>query len=192
MRSPAVPGQRHASSSRPLARQGWAPRTSARWPPRHTWSATGMPPFGALQQAFHLHEAAGENLAAAMDVHWIAMMHLARGNAAVGGGWSARGLRLLEGEPDDAEARGFYAIDEFFQHLAAGDMREAGTCAERVFAVGKRWDNGDLIAFGLMSQGRLMIYSGRVAEGTALLDEAMVGLAAGEVSPIVSGEIYCP
>jgi ATP/maltotriose-dependent transcriptional regulator MalT len=47
------------------------------------------------------------------------------------------------------------------------------------------------VAFGLMSQGRLDIYDGRVAEGTALLDEAMVGLAAGEVSPIVSGEIYC-
>ena len=147
--------------------------------------------LGALHQAFHLHEAAGEKLAAAMDVHWIAMVHLSSGNAAVGGGWSARGMRLLEGEPDDAEARGFYAIHEFFQHLAAGDLREAGTCAERVFAIGKRWDNGDLIAFGLMSQGRLMIYSGQVAEGTALLDEAMVGLAAGEVSPIVSGEIYC-
>jgi ATP/maltotriose-dependent transcriptional regulator MalT len=145
----------------------------------------------ALQQAFHLHEAAGDNLAAAMDVHWIAMVHMTSGNTAVGGGWAARGLRLLEGEPDDAEARGFYAIHEFFQHLGTGDVQQAGACAERVFALGKRWGNGDLVAFGLMSQGRLMIYSGRVAEGTALLDEAMVGLAAGEVSPRVSGEIYC-
>jgi ATP/maltotriose-dependent transcriptional regulator MalT len=145
----------------------------------------------AMQQAFHLHEASGQNLAAAMDVHWIAMMHMANGNAAVGGGWAARGLRLLEGEPDDAEARGFYAIHEFFAHLGTGDVGQAGACAERVFTLGRRWGNGDLIAFGLMSQGRLRIYAGRVAEGTALLDEAMVGLAAGEVSPIVSGEIYC-
>ena len=40
-------------------------------------------------------------------------------------------------------------------------------------------------------QGRMMIYSGRVPEGLALLDEAMVGLAAGEVSPIIAGMAYC-
>ena len=35
------------------------------------------------------------------------------------------------------------------------------------------------------------MYSGRVPEGLALLDEAMVGIATGEVSPIFAGEIYC-
>ena len=35
------------------------------------------------------------------------------------------------------------------------------------------------------------MYAGRVPEGLALLDEAMVGIAAGEVSPIFAGEIYC-
>lgn len=41
-----------------------------------------------------------------------------------------------------------------------------------------------------MSQGRLLIYSGRVAEGVAMLDEAMTCLTAGEVSPIMTGNIY--
>ena len=42
-----------------------------------------------------------------------------------------------------------------------------------------------------MSKGRMLIYAGRVAEGLALLDEAMVGLAAEEVSPVFAGLVYC-
>jgi DNA-binding NarL/FixJ family response regulator len=37
----------------------------------------------------------------------------------------------------------------------------------------------------------MLLYSGRVPEGLALLDEAMVGVSTGDVSPIFAGEIYC-
>jgi ATP/maltotriose-dependent transcriptional regulator MalT len=36
-----------------------------------------------------------------------------------------------------------------------------------------------------------MIYAGQVSEGLALLDEAMIGISAGEVSPILAGMVYC-
>ena len=42
-----------------------------------------------------------------------------------------------------------------------------------------------------MSKGRMLIYSGRVSDGLALLDEAMVGLSADEVSPVFAGLVYC-
>ena len=145
----------------------------------------------AWQQAFSLHSTAGERVAAAMDAQWIAYVHNTSGNVAVGGGWVARGLRLLEGEPEDAEARGFFLMHQFYRHLGAGDIASAADCGRQVLAIGQRWGNGDLTAFGLVSQGRMLIYSGQVPEGLTLLDEAMVGLAAGEVSPIGSGNIYC-
>jgi hypothetical protein len=44
---------------------------------------------------------------------------------------------------------------------------------------------------GLSSQGRLLLYCGRVPDGLALLDESMVGVAAGEVSVIFAGNVYC-
>ena len=145
----------------------------------------------AWQNAFQAHAAAGEPLAAAMDASLIAYVHNSTGNVAVGRGWDARGQRLLEGQPEDVEARGFLAIHEFYRHLQDGDFAAAADCGRRVWEFGRRWSNGDLIAFGLVSQGRLLIYSGRVAEGVAMLDEAMACLTAGEVSPIMTGNIYC-
>ena len=145
----------------------------------------------AWQQAFQAHTAAGEPLAAAMDTFLIAYVHNNAGNFTVGGGWVARGQRLLEGQPDDLEVRGFLAIHEFYRLLGGGDFAAAAECGHRVWECGRRWGNGDLIAFGLVSQGRLLIYSGRVPDGLAMLDEAMACLTAGEVSPIMSGSVYC-
>ena len=62
-----------------------------------------------------------------------------------------------------------------------------GTDAIKVAEAGRRHRQPDLIAIGLMCQGRMMMYSGRVPEALALLDEAMALVAAGEVSPIIAG-----
>jgi DNA-binding NarL/FixJ family response regulator len=42
-----------------------------------------------------------------------------------------------------------------------------------------------------MMQGQALIPQGRIREGLALLDEAMVAVTANELSPIVTGLIYC-
>src|SRR5207249_8120762 len=49
----------------------------------------------------------------------------------------------------------------------------------------------DLFALAVHVQGAVVAKSGRVAEGLGLLDEAMVAVTAGEVSPVVSGIVYC-
>jgi hypothetical protein len=122
---------------------------------------------------------------------WVALILNLRGETAVGGGWVARGQRLLENEPDDIVERGYILVHEFFRHLDREDFASAGETAVRVADSGRRLGDPDLTAIGLMCQGRFTIYSGRVPEGLALLDEAMVGISAGEVSPIFAGMVYC-
>ena len=85
-----------------------------------------------------------------------------RGETAVGGGWVARARRLLETQPDDIVERGYLLTHEFFQHLGRGDFARAGETAAGMVETGRRFSDPDLVAQGLMCQGRIMIYSGRV------------------------------
>jgi ATP/maltotriose-dependent transcriptional regulator MalT len=130
-------------------------------------------------------------LGAARFASWLGLLLNIRGESAVGGGWVARAQRLLETEPEDVVERGYLLAHEFFQYIGRGDFARAAETAARIVQTGRRFSEPDLVAQGLMMQGRIMIYSGRVPEGLALLDEAMVGLTTGEVSPIIAGMVYC-
>jgi ATP/maltotriose-dependent transcriptional regulator MalT len=145
----------------------------------------------ALQAGYQDRIRNGDSLGAARFASWLGLLLNARGESAVGGGWVARAQRLLESETEDVVERGYLLAHEFFQQLGRGDLARAAETAARVVETGRRFNEHDLIAQGLMMQGRMMIYAGRVPEGLALLDEAMVGLAAGEVSPIIAGMAYC-
>jgi DNA-binding CsgD family transcriptional regulator len=49
----------------------------------------------------------------------------------------------------------------------------------------------DLRALGMLSSGQAALVAGAVRRGMALLDETMVAVAAGEVSPVPAGIVYC-
>jgi hypothetical protein len=87
--------------------------------------------------------------------------------------------------------RGYVLIHLMYPHIFAGEFDTAYELAEQIVGYGHRYHDPDLIAMGLCSQGRLLLYGGRVPDGLALLDESMVGVAAGEVSTIFAGNIYC-
>ncbi len=145
----------------------------------------------ALQAGYQDRIRNGDSLGAVRFASWLGIVLNVRGEVAVGGGWVARAQRLLETEPEDIVERGYLLGHEFFQHLGRGDFARAGETAVRIVETGRRFSEPDLVAQGLMCQGRMTIYSGRVPEGLALLDEAMVGISAGEVSPIIAGMVYC-
>ena len=145
----------------------------------------------ALQSGYQDMIKHGDDLGAVRFAFWLGLILNVRGETAVGGGWVARGRRILEGQPPDIVERGYLLPHEFFQYLARGDFARAGETAAHIVETGRRFSEPDLVAQGLMMQGRIMIYSGRVPEGLGLLDEAMVGISAGEVSPIIAGMVYC-
>jgi ATP/maltotriose-dependent transcriptional regulator MalT len=145
----------------------------------------------ALQRGYQERIRDHDPLGAVHFASWLGVVLNVQGEHAVGAGWVARAQRLLESEPEDIVERGQMLSHEFHRRLAHGDLPGAAELAAQMVETGRRFQNPDLTAQGLMSRGRVLIYLGRVPEGLALLDEAMVGLTAGEVSPIIAGLVYC-
>lgn len=144
-----------------------------------------------LQRAHSLGVARGDRLGAARDAHELAMLLAERGEPAVAAGWVARARRLIEDEPDDCVVRGYLLVHEMFPLLGAGDYAGAAGRSERMVAIGRASHDAGLVAFGLASLGRSLLYSGQVREGLARLDEAMVALTTGEVPPVMAGHVFC-
>ena len=145
----------------------------------------------ALQRAFRGHLDRDEVLPAVRCGFWLAMTLITTGEPTVGSGWVGRCQRLLEGVDEDVVERGYLVQLEMFRHIFSGEFEQALELSIELTDYGRRFADPDLEANGLNAQGRMLLYSGRVPEGLALLDEAMVGISTGEVSPIFAGEIYC-
>ena len=145
----------------------------------------------ALQAGYQDKIRSEDSLGAVRFAFWLGLVLNLRGEPVIAGGWIARAQRLLENETQDVVERGYILSHEFYQHVDRRDFARAGETAARVVQTGRRFTDHDLIAMGLVMQGRIIIYSGRVPEGLALLDEAMVGVSAAETSPIVAGMVYC-
>jgi DNA-binding NarL/FixJ family response regulator len=145
----------------------------------------------ALQRAYQAELEADDVLGAVRAAYWLSLTLWQGGELAIGNGWLARGERLLDGVEEDVVERGYLLERATFGHIARGEIAEAFAAAPRVTDYGRRFDDADLTAVGLHMEGRLTIFAGQVAEGLGLLDEAMVAVLAGEVSPVLAGVVYC-
>jgi ATP/maltotriose-dependent transcriptional regulator MalT len=143
-----------------------------------------------LERAHHAYLDAGKPLDAARPAFWIGMNLGIRGEAGPAGGWFGRVQRLVEREGDCVE-QGYLLIPAAFQQQAMGDYEAAYAAAKRAAEIGERFRNADLFAAAVHFQGLIRIAQGRVEEGLSHLDEAMVAVTAGELSPILTGVVYC-
>ena len=145
----------------------------------------------ALERAHYAHLDAGEVPRAALATWWIGLSLLLRGEGAPATGWFARGERLLEREERDSAARGYLRLAQMLQSFVEGDFEAAREAAAEAVEIGERFADRDLVALGVMDQGHALLELGRTREGLRLVDESMVAVTSGELSPIVAGILYC-
>ena len=144
-----------------------------------------------LERAYHVHLDAGEVLRAVRCAFWMGITLALRGEMGRATGWLGRAQRLVERVAEDCVERGYLLVPVMLRHEAVGDWEAVYATAAEAVEIGELFGDADLLALTVHEQGCALIQQGRVEEGLGLLDEAMVAVTAGELSPIVTGIVYC-
>jgi DNA-binding CsgD family transcriptional regulator len=140
--------------------------------------------------AHHAWLGRGETERAARCAFWQALGLFFRGDLAPAMGWVARGGRLLEDSPRDCVEHAWLRMLTALPLLFEGDA-DAYLSFVQAGEIAERCADADASMFAQLGRGYSLILEGQVAEGMALLDEAMVAVTADEVAPILAGIAYC-
>ncbi|MEU8530586.1 LuxR C-terminal-related transcriptional regulator [Streptomyces sp. NPDC048629] len=144
----------------------------------------------ATERAHQAYLSLGRTGPAVRCAFWLAVPLLLRGETARGGGWLARAKRLLDDQRLDCVEQGYLLFPQGMR-LVYKDPATARAAFDEAAAIGERFGDPDLVALARHGQGRALIAGGDLPAGVALLDEIMVAVASGELSPLVTGMVYC-
>ena len=133
----------------------------------------------------------GDQVGAARHAFRLGMILANRGDMAVAGGWLGRAARLVEESGVDCVERGYVLVPQGIGQLDAGDPAGSFATFEGVAAIAERFGDVDLGTMSRLGRGRALIDMTEVPRGVAFLDDAMLAVTAGEVSPVIAGIVYC-
>lgn len=137
----------------------------------------------------YLHD--GDSVRAARAAFWLGLRLMAMREIGQASGWLGRAQRLVEQEDSDCVVRGYLLVPVVRRQMGAGEYEAAREGAASALEIGARFNDADLVAFARDLLGLILVKQGRIDEGLALLDEAMVAVTRGELSPMITGFVYC-
>ncbi|HWH05352.1 MAG TPA: hypothetical protein VNT23_02810 [Gaiellaceae bacterium] len=144
-----------------------------------------------LERAYAAYLAEGNTeRAAAMAVQLAHEYTSVRLQRAVGNGWLARAMRLLESEPE-GPARGYLALQRALEALAEHDFETAYAQGEIAERIGREHGDEGLELRGRQRRAVALIYRGDVDEGKLLLNEVNAATYSGALAPYDTLVLYC-
>jgi DNA-binding CsgD family transcriptional regulator/tetratricopeptide (TPR) repeat protein len=136
------------------------------------------------EQAFAGYQRRREPQSAVVTAVYLCLSYrMSLGNEVVAQGWCQRAASLVD-EHDLGEVAGWVLVCRAFLANDSGRPSEAATWALEAKALARQYDDIDLELCAMSELGVSSVGRGRVAEGSALLDEAMAAALAGEASDL--------
>lgn len=145
----------------------------------------------AAERLVKAHSDAGRDDRAAYWACFHGSRLLALGEHGRATAWLQRAQRLVESFGRECSTQGYLALLAAQKDLRAGSDETSAAHARQALAIGERCRDIDLVAFARCVLGRALVRQGRVEEGIASLDEAMLPVIGGELSPVITGLVYC-
>lgn len=162
---------------------------------RLAWSAalTGRDPafLEALEALYRARCDQGDRSGAARAAFWLGFRLSQLGEPGRAGAWLSRARRSVDCADGDCAERGYLLIPAAHRELMQGNLDAARDLAVQAADIGAEHAEPDLVALARHLQGRAALQRGEVDEGLGLLDEVMLSASSRELSPVVTGLVYC-
>ncbi len=128
---------------------------------------------------------------AAMSAVLLAILHMGRGDESQAMGWLGRASDLAKEIPASRVHGYLLFLGDVEENLRSGRPAAAVDSARELHEMGRQIGDPDLAALGLHAEGRGLVKAGDVVDGLKLIDEAMLGVSGGRLSPFMCGTLYC-
>ena len=155
------------------------------------WVGEGAACIRARETAYRRHVERADPDAAARVALALAEDHWHRLARSVAQSWLRRAEGHLEGLPETATHGWLARIHLMLTLDVQADPQAAMRHADRALEIARRTGDTDLEALAIQDRGRIMIAIGQVADGMALIDDAMTFATAGQLTPKTAGRTYC-
>jgi class 3 adenylate cyclase len=155
------------------------------------WTGKMEPAIALRERAYAGYAAAGDKAAAARLALTLNWDHVGREAYAVAGGWLANADAMLAGETESSE-HGFLSLTHGMMALfGGGTLPDALAQIEQAREIARRFGDRDVEMIATVATGRVLIRSGEVERGLAMLDQATASAVCGDLRPFTTGLVYC-
>jgi DNA-binding NarL/FixJ family response regulator len=154
------------------------------------WSARPEETVEVLERAYAAYLEEGNQQAAAMTAFRVGEQYGMRMAMPQAQGWAAKAMRLGEEDPS-WPVHGWLIWMQGLMSWFQPDFEAAIAFYDQALELATKSGDRDLAGMSLHDKGHALCLLGKVDEGLALLDEAMVAVVGGELEPHAAGYVYC-
>ncbi len=147
--------------------------------------------IAAHERAYAAYMDEGTPRRAAIVAVRLAEDFINRQAKSIGNGWLKRAERLLQDVPECLEHGVLLRLHAVLALESEANVDKALGLARQTCDLATRFHDRDLQALAMHDIGRMLVSKGELAQGMALIDEAMAAAVSGELGPRVTGRIYC-
>jgi DNA-binding CsgD family transcriptional regulator len=144
-----------------------------------------------MKRAHRAHQRARDLPRAARCAFWAGINLAVRGLTSHAAGWFGRAQRLAESGPRDSVEHGYLLVPTLLERARERDWKGVADRAKKAERIAVAHGDADLFALAAHERGHALVQLSRVEEGLRLIDEVMVSVTADELSPVVTGLVYC-
>ncbi len=154
------------------------------------WTGRPREAIDARHRAYKMRRQDGDHQGAAQLAWRLFHGHFELNEVAAASGWLTRAQQHAD-RLDDSPERGYVEVAAAMWAAFSGDLDEALRHAILARQIGEESTDADLTAWGVAVHGGMLIASGEVDDGIAHLDDAMLDVSSDDLTPFVTGWIYC-